>query len=125
MIRRNLLSIIIALIIMYLSLAGSNNFNEVPLFNIPNFDKIAHFGMYFAFMAALLFENRIRVNEITNYLLLALIPLCYGILMEICQGLFTATRTPSFFDVLANSSGIFIAILLWLYVKPRMIRFFK
>lgn len=125
MVRRNLLSVIIAMIIMYLSLAGSDNFNKVPFLNIPYFDKIAHFGMYFTFMAALLFENRIKINGFKNYFILALIPLGYGILMEVCQGLFTSTRTPSFFDVLANSSGIIIAILIWYFVKPRILHFFR
>jgi hypothetical protein len=38
--------------------------------------------------------------------------------MEILQATLTVTRTGSFYDALANSAGILVSILLWLWIKP-------
>jgi VanZ family protein len=118
MVRKNLFSILVALIIMYLSLAGSDNFDGVPLFNIPYFDKIAHFGMYFGLMSVLLFENRKQIKGVRETMFLSLIPFFYGITMEIFQELFTLTRTGSIFDVLFNTTGILVSSIIWNWLKP-------
>ena len=45
MVKKNLFSFIVALIIMYLCMTNAHNFDKVPLVKIPNFDKLVHFGM--------------------------------------------------------------------------------
>jgi VanZ family protein len=102
---------------MYLSMANSDTFDKVQI-NIPNFDKIVHFGMYFSLMSAIILENRKIIKSTRNLFLAGLIPLSYGIIIEIMQSMLTSTRTGSFFDVLANCTGILIAILLWRSIKP-------
>jgi VanZ family protein len=118
MVKNNIFSILVALIIMYLSLANSHTFDKVPLINIPNIDKVVHFGMYFSLMSVIIFENRKTIKSISLLFLTGLIPLFYGILMEILQATLTVTRTGSFYDALANSAGILVSILLWLWIKP-------
>ena len=117
-VKKNIFSILVALIIMYLSLANSHTFDKVPLINIPNIDKVVHFGMYFSLMSVIIFENRKTIKSISLLFLTGLIPLFYGILMEILQATLTVTRTGSFYDALANSAGILVSILLWLWIKP-------
>jgi len=117
MIRKNKFSILSALIIMYLSLTSSHTFDKVPLINIPNIDKIIHFGMYFGLMSVIILENRTNLRNNHRLFLTGLIPLLYGILMEILQATVTVTRTASFYDALANSSGILVSILLWIWIK--------
>jgi VanZ family protein len=117
MLKNNILSILVALIIMYLSLASSQTFENVPLPKIPHIDKIVHFLMYFGLMSTIIFENRKTLKTTRNLFLISLIPLFYGILMEILQGVFTATRFASFFDVVFDAAGIYVCILLWLWVK--------
>jgi VanZ family protein len=117
MIKKNILSIT-ALIIMYLSLANANTFNKVPTFNIPHLDKIVHFLMYFGLMSAIIFENRTKFEKTSKLFLTGLIPLFYGILMEILQSTITDSRSGSFFDGIFNLTGILISILLWLWIKP-------
>jgi VanZ family protein len=116
MIKKNILSIVVALIIMYLSLASSDTFKKVPV-HIPNFDKIVHFFMYLGLMSVIIFENQRFFKSNKHIFLTALIPLSYGILMEILQSL-TLTRTASFYDALANAAGILVSILLWSWIKP-------
>lgn len=118
MIKKNIFSILVALIIMYVSLASSHTFEKIPLIKIPNFDKIVHFGMYFGFMSVIFLENRRTFQSTSRLFLLGLIPLIYGILMEILQATITVSRSGSAYDALANSAGILAAILLWLWIKP-------
>jgi VanZ family protein len=120
MIKKNKFSVFVALIILYLSLASSDTFNEVPLFDIPYLDKIVHFGMYFGFMSVIIFENRKTLNNNVQLFLISLIPLLYGILMEIFQATLTTTRSGSIYDVIFNFAGILISLILWLLIKPFM-----
>ena len=116
MIKRNLFSILTALIIMYLSMANAHTFDKVPI-NIPNFDKFVHFGMYFSFMSVLIFENRKAIKSTGNLFLIGLIPFFYGIIIEIMQSTLTSTRTGSIFDAMANLAGILISIFLCLLIR--------
>lgn len=116
MIRKNLFSILIAIVILYLSMASSKSFDRVQL-NIPYADKFVHFGMYFSLMTSLLIENRSRLTRRKTILLLTLIPFFYGILMEILQS-FTLSRTASAADAAADTAGIVFSVLLWLIARP-------
>lgn len=120
MINKNKFSIIIALIIVYLSLANSHTFDKVSFLNLPYSDKLVHFSMYFGFMSAIIFENRKKIKSKKQLFLVAIIPLSFGILMEILQALITLTRSGSFYDVLANMSGIVVSVLIWLSIKPKI-----
>ena len=116
MIKKNAFSILIALIIMYLSLANSHTFDSVTIFNsIPNFDKFVHVGMYFGFMSVIILEHRNSIHNLRQLLMVGLIPAFYGILMEIFQATLTQTRTGSVFDELADCVGILISIFIWLW----------
>jgi VanZ family protein len=120
LIRKNILSIITALIIMYVSLTSSSTFDEIDVFDIPHLDKIVHFGMYFILTMSLLFENRSTNTRIRSQLLLAMIPLIYGILLEFAQSWFTATRSGDLFDGLFDLIGIVISLSAWrIYFKLR------
>jgi VanZ family protein len=118
MIKKNIFSILIALIIMYLSLANAQTFDKAPFIDIPNIDKAVHFCMYFGLMFVIILENKNNIKSNGHLFLLGLIPLSFGILMEILQATLTVTRSGSVFDALANSAGIFVSILLWLWIKP-------
>lgn len=122
MVRKNFFSIIVALIILFLSLTGSDTFDKVPLFNIPYLDKIVHFLMYSGFMSVIILENRNRLARIRELFITALIPLLYGILMEILQATLTVSRSGSIYDVFANSTGVLCAILLWMVIKPLFLK---
>jgi VanZ family protein len=117
MVKRNFFSIFVALIILYLSLANSQTFDKVPLIKIPHLDKVVHFLMYFSLMSVIIMENRNYLKRTGSLLLLAAIPLLYGILMEILQ-LLTSTRSGNIYDAFADGAGIVFSLLLWLLLKP-------
>jgi VanZ family protein len=118
MIKKNKFTILVALIILYLSLANSQTFEKIPLVDIPDFDKVVHLGMYFVLMSVLIFENRKTLIKTSRLFLTGLIPLFYGILMEILQSTITLTRSGSFFDALADAAGVLFSILLWIWIRP-------
>ena len=118
MVWKNKLSILVALIILYLSLASASNFDKLPLSDIPLIDSIIHFGMYFGLMSVIIFENKKTLTKIGNLFITSLIPLFYGFLMELLQILITSTRTGSISDIIFNSAGIFVSVVMWLMIKP-------
>ncbi|THF48856.1 VanZ family protein [Flavobacterium supellecticarium] len=82
---------------------------------IPFKDKFVHFVFYFLFTILWFrtldsrFPNEPLVKKLR---IVFLFGFCYGVGIEICQGLFTATRSADIFDVLANITGGLIAIVL-------------
>jgi VanZ family protein len=120
MLKKNFFSFLTALIILYLCLADSHTFDSVPLINIPYFDKFVHTGMYFALMSAIILEHRKTINRSSVLFLVGLIPLFYGILIEIMQSTLTVSRSGSIYDVLADCAGILFSILMWLLIKPHI-----
>jgi len=120
MVKKNIFSITVALIILYLSLASSQSFDDVPFADIPHLDKIVHFLMYSGLMSVIVFENRKSIISTSQLFTIALIPFLYGVLMEILQMTITDSRSASIYDVFFNTAGIIAAALMWLIVKPRL-----
>jgi VanZ family protein len=80
--------------------------------NVDFKDKYVHFLFYFVFVIVwFLFLDRTKYAKSVKLLALIL-AITFGVLMEICQGLFTTTRTPDVYDVLANSIGAFTGIII-------------
>jgi VanZ family protein len=117
MIRKNLFSILVALVLLFLSLTNADSFSRIELGDFPNFDKLVHFGMYFILMSVIIIEHRKNLSNPLNLFLLALIPLTYGILMEILQLTLTSTRSGDFYDALADAAGVLTSALIWLIIK--------
>ena len=117
LLKKNILSVITALIILYLSLAPANTFDKVNVFNFPNIDKVVHLCMYFGLTIVLVYENRSAVKNYRSLILIAIIPLAYGILIEFLQSWLTSTRHGEFFDAVFDLMGIFIALIVWILFK--------
>jgi VanZ family protein len=117
MVRRTIISSIIAIVILILSLTGQSTFSRLNIPPIPYLDKIVHASMYFALMSALIFENRAILRGPKNYFILATIPLIFGSAIEMMQSVFTADRTGDIIDILFNIAGIILSAGLWLLWK--------
>jgi VanZ family protein len=97
--------------ITYLSLASVS----APDFSdnlFENQDKIVHFTFYFLFTLFWFEGLRSKKQTKKKLLLILFAAILYGIIMEICQGIFTDYRSPDKWDVLANSIGAFTAAML-------------
>lgn len=105
-------SIIIGLLILWLSLSGSKSLVPGRMLNIPYIDKMGHFVMYMFFSAVLLLDScHWRTNRTFRYIIL-LIPLFFGALMEILQMTITTSRKAESLDLAANIGGVVAGILL-------------
>ncbi len=118
MIKKNIFSILVGLLIVFLSLTSSGTFENSSLSDIPYIDKIAHLGMYFLLMSVIVFEHRKSIKNTEQLFLMSLIPFFFGILMEVFQFILTSDRNADLKDVLFNSAGIIFSLLLWLIIKP-------
>jgi VanZ family protein len=117
MLKKNIYSIIVALVILFLSFTGAETFEKLPVPNIPHLDKLVHLGMYFTLMLALIVENQALLINLKKYLILSIIPVFFGAVIEILQSLLTRTRTGDFFDACFNAIGVMMAIIIWLLFK--------
>lgn len=82
---------------------------------VANGDKIGHaiaycgftivwFGFYF-------FSEKLNKDWKQSVFRASIIAFFWGLLMEVAQGVLTDYRMPDFFDVIANTSGIVLAVL--------------
>ena len=117
MVRKNLFSLIIALVILILSFTSSGTFNRLHIPHIPNLDKIVHVCMYFSLMLALVIENRSILSDVKSYIILASIPVLFGGIIEIMQSMFTTSRTGDIMDFCFNVAGIILSVVVWLLLK--------
>lgn len=113
MVKKNILSLTTALVILYLSFARAETFNKVNVLGLKHLDKAVHMFMYFGLMIVLLYENRSALKSTSSIFILAIIPLTYGTLIEFLQSWLTITRKGDFFDDFFNLIGIFLAMVAW------------
>jgi VanZ family protein len=79
--------------------------------NVENKDKYVHFTFYFVLVVLwFLYAKSKKISQRTKLIVL-LSAIGYGALMEICQAVFTTTRTADILDVIANSAGAITGLL--------------
>jgi len=120
---KNIISSIIAIVILILSLTTPSTFSKMNIPPIPYLDKMVHASMYFALMSALMYENRAILKGPRYYFILATIPLIFGVTIEIMQTLFTTGRSGDILDVVFNLAGIILSVGIWLLAKK--MKFFR
>lgn len=84
------------------------------LLEIPYFDKMVHFSLFFVF-AMLLYRPFKQLN--LKYLFWApFTAILLGALLESAQRTISSTRDTDIYDFLANTTGIIISILFYHYL---------
>lgn len=107
-------SIIWTIVILMATTIPSNSIPKDLLLNIPHFDKLVHFGLFFILATFLLSEsNKLRKQEgLTRYAILVaiIVSTIYGLIIELVQYLFLPSRSGSLYDFVANVLGALAAI---------------
>jgi len=116
--KNNIYTITVSLIILYLSMATPQTFVRSGFFEIPHLDKFVHFGLYFVLMGTMILEHRRLLTDTRKLLLIALIPFFFGIIVEFMQSEFTQNRKGEVLDMIADAGGVSSAIFLWLFFRP-------
>lgn len=98
------------------SLIFRESSNQLQLF--PHFDKIGHFAIFFI-QIWLVARAFIQANKAVPYSGLMIFALFYALGTELGQATFTATRTGSWLDGLADLCGAGVALLMVKYLYKR------
>jgi VanZ family protein len=117
---RHIPVVLTALLIMVLSLYDPGESSRSLFMNFKNADKIVHLLMYFGFALTVFWFYRRNDFKMPVLLIQAFSVVLYGVAMEILQSSVTTTRGFELSDILANFSGVLLALVLFLiYSKYR------
>lgn len=110
-------SIIWLFIILFLSTLQVPKIPGNRLINIPHFDKLVHFSLYFIGVSFWLFDYYKKKGLWNNIVFMVIISwgVLYGILMEVLQKVVVQNRSGDILDALANTVGVLTAFLLFRY----------
>lgn len=115
MLKNYKLSLILAAVILILSVISVHS---IPKIDVKASDKIGHFIAYACLAIVVLFETAKKFRWSNEYRqwLIYLIPLCivYGVLMEFLQASPLFNRHFEYWDMVANSIGVFAGTSLFL-----------
>ncbi len=118
---RFLRNIIWAIIIFILCALPSNRFPSSSFINIPHFDKVVHFGIFFIWGIFIFSElnyrfswSRRKIAVITSTLVAV-----YGGVIELLQHYCLVSRSGDYFDFLADILGGIVAVGLFAWLKKQ------
>jgi VanZ family protein len=115
-------SILVFLVILFLSTISGDNVPGGSLFQIPNFDKIVHLLMYLSLAVIIgydILKNNVKFSIQKTMIIVILMTILYGGLLELVQEYLTTTRSGDWMDFLFNSLGVILSIPLFLLPKWR------
>jgi len=111
-------TIILTLVILFLSLYNVNKIIPHSFYFFKNEDKVIHLLMYFAITIVLLFESYLaNPKSIYKIYRLNLIPFALGGAIELFQEYLTQYRSGDWIDFFADVAGIILADILFKYIK--------
>jgi VanZ family protein len=116
------LGVLYTFIITYLFVAPKPDLPEIDFF--ISMDKIGHFLIHVILSFIWLAYFFVRGNYVLTIryvFLIAFVCIIYGIVIEVFQQMLLANRKADLSDILANSIGTLVGMLLFLNVKKRMI----
>lgn len=108
-----------AIIIILLSIPGSDLPNEASFLNIPHFDKWVHFGIFMLFVVLWCWAVSLKKSQtkiLKKFLLITIAGIALGYLLELVQKYFVPNRDYDLWDVLADSIGAISGLLISLKV---------
>ena len=102
-------TIIFSLIILILCILPQNDIPESRI-NIPHFDKILHFGVYFILAIIFSFELQKLYSIFSKILIILIYSFILGAAIEIIQNYLIETRSGDWFDLIADIVGSIVGI---------------
>lgn len=94
------------IVIGVLCFTPGDEFREVKI-NIPHFDKIVHFGMFYILG---LFIKAITLKVSNVFIQLVIVALVYAGLIEIVQHFFVPVRSGDIIDFIFDTVGLIVGI---------------
>jgi VanZ family protein len=103
-------------IVAFLSLLPPNDLPDIPLF--PGADKIVHTCMYLGLAWLACWSMHAEVKRKWYYIII-LFSISWGIMMEIFQFLMHLGRAFEFYDIVSNSIGTLIGVLIYILMAQQ------
>jgi glycopeptide antibiotics resistance protein len=110
------ISLIYLICIALLSLLPPNDFPEIPLF--PGADKIVHTCMYLGLTWLACWSMHAEIKRKWYYLIIAF-SISWGIIMELFQLFMHLGRSFDFYDIIGNSLGTMIGVLIYVLMAQQ------
>jgi len=107
------------IIILYLCLSPLDKMPEKPLINLPHFDKIVHFGMYFIWVLFLMPFFKMQFTKQISAILCLTLVLILGGSVEILQNLLQWGRSGNWADIFANLLGGLSGLFFYHYINRK------
>ncbi len=112
-----------AIILILCSLPSQNFDNTIPVF--AGFDKIVHLGLFFV-LTVLIFNGFIKQSnnyrfKISTVILIGIIAAVFGGIIELLQWGYFTYRSGDWWDLLADTIGIAMAIFAFLLLNNNYI----
>ncbi|MEN3323474.1 VanZ family protein [Mariniflexile soesokkakense] len=88
--------------------------NKLPNVGVSFGDKIFHFLAYtvLAFLWFNTFFSTFKFGKKKALIYAALFSIVFGIVIEVLQGTITTSRSSDFYDVIANTMGVFFTVII-------------
>lgn len=112
-------AIFITTLIAYLSLMKISKEGESIFFSFKNADKIFHATAYFTLALSWFLTVKSSNTRVKSKLLIILGCIFYGIIIEVLQMTLTSFRTADYLDVIANSVGVLLALLIFNIISKK------
>ena len=86
----------------------------LPKYQVFNYDKVMHIGAFMAWTLATGITWRAFQPKRVSLAILIIVPLFFGIAIEILQGILPTDRSPEWIDIIFDALGTFLGILIYL-----------
>lgn len=109
-----------------LSVSSLVKLGKISVGSFSPTDKLLHLGAYFGLMVLwkvyFILKNKPESPYKSNLLKLAGLAVLFGMLIEVLQGVLTSYREPDWYDILANTTGILLAVVIFLFFEKNLKR---
>ncbi len=103
--------IVITLLILFGTLMPNS---DLPKYQVFNYDKVMHVAAFMAWTLATGITWRAFQPKRVSLAILIIVPLLFGIAIEILQGILPTDRSPEWIDIIFDALGTFLGILIYL-----------
>lgn len=115
---RNLIALAVTFTIG-ITIASLASLSNMPRVEVPGKDKTVHFLFYFVLTLLWNFALQKKYKNWALKYIIVFVVIVYGIVIEILQGVLTKNREADIYDVMANSAGALVALIVIFWLKNK------
>jgi len=115
---RNLIALAVTFTIG-ITIASLASLSNMPRVEVPGKDKTVHFLFYFVLTLLWNFALQKKYKNWALKYIIVFVLIVYGIVIEVLQGVLTKNREADIYDVMANSAGALVALIIIFWLKNK------